>query len=49
MPVILSLLNTRVYTLGVRRAPNQTDSDVTIVPDRAIKGNHKEGLEDNQS
>jgi len=25
------------YTLGVRRIPHQTDSDVTIVPDRAIK------------
>jgi len=30
MPVILSFFNTRdLYTAGVRRTPNQTDSDVT--------------------
>jgi len=33
MPVILSFFN----TVGVRRTPNQTDSDVTFL-DRAIKG-----------
>jgi len=29
MPVIFTFFNTRDYTLGVRRTPNQTDSDVT--------------------
>jgi len=30
MPVIFTFLMSGTYTLGVRRTPNQTDSDVTL-------------------
>jgi len=46
MPVVFTFFNTRACTLGVRRTPNQTDSDVTF-SDRAIKGKSKQGLKDN--
>jgi len=40
IPVIRSFFNTvpGSYIVGVRRIPNQTDSDVASVPDRAIEG-----------
>ena len=39
MQVILTLFNTRTYTLGVRRTPNQTDSEVTFCDQRKIANN----------
>jgi len=39
MPVILTFFNTRTYTLGVRRTPNQTDSEVTFCDQRKITNN----------
>ena len=36
----------KTYTLGVRRTPNQTDSDVTFFQIARSSENHEKGLKD---